>query len=124
MTIDRELMKKLRSDIEEQLALIGKKSNVDLTLGTGHFSDQEASFKINIRVQTAPGELTIEEQDYDHFAPLYGFPPRGTEIKIRNTIYTVSGYRRNARVNKIVIKDAKGKSYVTFPEQIIHSMIK
>jgi hypothetical protein len=69
---DRTNLRLLRGDVQSALATIAKKYGIDLRLGTGRFSSENVTFKLEGSVIRAEGVVTREAAEFRQYADLLG----------------------------------------------------
>lgn len=60
-TINRELLRVLRAEIDEALLALGNKHGLALNVGTASFSDTAATFKLTVAVKGAMPAATLKK---------------------------------------------------------------
>lgn len=67
-----------------------------------------------------------KQAEFEKYASMVGLLPEhyGATIRIGTGYYTVVGLRPNAHKNKVQIKSARGKVYVTSPWTVKNNLVK
>jgi hypothetical protein len=73
----RPELKRLDEDIDKHLEQIGKKFGIHLKRGSGRFSPDNFSFKIEASIIGKDGTVaTREAKDFERYAKMYGLNPK------------------------------------------------
>lgn len=118
-TINKELLKKIREEINAALTATSNKYNVTLRAGNASYDPTlgTATFKLELLALNAIGEnRDIPAELFLKNADLIGLKKEDLhkEITVSGRKFTVAGYKPKARKNCILIKDVlNGKIFVT-----------
>ena len=116
-TINKDLLKNLREDINTALIETANKYNVTLRAGNASYNPSlgTATFKLEVLTLSAdgekrdmPAELFLQHADFLGLKKEYLYK----EISISGQTFTVAGYKPKARKNCILIT-RNGKTFVT-----------
>jgi len=127
-TIDKNLLKLLREDINAALKAVGEKRGVKLTAENAKFLPTSATFKLEVETISENGvAITREMSDLrqPYIMKMYGL----TEAHLTQTFvsggrkFVLSGYRVKASKNPFLAKCFNdGKNYI-FPEEAIQRLL-
>ena len=138
-------VKALRADIEQALALIGKKHNVIIGVGNARFSPTSVTFAKVTAIPAAPPTLqqnfnstvaatatqrgvdpynTLESREYMSLAYTLGLKPEwlGKKFKTSTGIYTVVGLKASRPKFPVIGVSARGTRY-KFPASSVKAGI-
>jgi len=119
--LDRNKVKDLRHWI--QVCLDQKLSEIaswiddgyEIQLGNASFNDDEATFKLNIKVKGAKSQA---EKDLEQWSTIHNLDLTKT-ARIDGKTFMLSGYRRKARTKPYLMKDmASGMEYIATPDTV------
>lgn len=103
----------LRSDINKALENIGTKYGVSFHAGNVSYSDQVATFKLEVTTLGEGGAVeTKEGKDFKKMATLYGLKPEdlGKTVTIQGRKFEITGMKPRSK-NCIIGKDPYGKGF-------------
>lgn len=131
-TIDRALLRKIREDVDAELAALSKKHGVLLFLGNARFTATEANFKLGVKVTDASVIDTVATgavdsrhasaaNDYAAQAKLYGMKPEwlNKQFMHNGSALTVVGLLPNKRKNNVLVMGSGGGKYIMPPSDVI-----
>ena len=112
--ITKELLVKLRPEINEALRAVGEKNNVVLTLGNGRFDENGVTFKLNVMPVTKDGTvITPGIKEWNRYAVSYGFSKDdlGRVFFSNQQLFTICGLNPRKRKYPILAKVSSGQVY-------------
>ena len=113
--IDKKLLNTLGTEIDEALKAIGKKHGVTLTTGSARFSDEHATFKLEVCSLSESGdEVTKEAVDFKRLCWKHGLKESDLYREMKGMDggkYTIMGIKARATRNILSVKGADGKTY-------------
>ena len=112
-TIDRDLLREIRSDIEVALKIIAEAHGISLTAGSCRFGPDQFTLKIEgaVLAPSAEGEPALAA-DLVRRASLDGIPDITKKFIFRGSEYSVTGHNLSARKNCYRIKRLRdGKTF-------------
>ena len=130
MEIDKNLMKKLRAEIDEALSSVGERNGVHLHAGNGSYRGGSGHFKLEISLVEQSGEvITPEAQAFRDRCGIYGFEESDLFAEFTDTMYRRSfkllGLRPRARTNVMLVEDlANGKKYRMDADVVLRGLRK
>jgi hypothetical protein len=127
MTISRELLKKLRSDIDAALVQVGKANGVSIKTGNARFDDATATFKLNVASLMSDGTVVdTARRDYQQYAEVYGLKPEWldqTFSTMSDGTYKIIGLLPNRRKKPVSVANIRtGKKYIMTVDSVVRSM--
>jgi len=93
----------------EFITKLGAEHGLTMKMGCFRYNDEGFHFKIEGRRRDIDSK---EVADYKRIAPSWGLPELGSKFIVSGTTYSVVGWKRSARKNKIQIQDPYGKTFV------------
>ena len=127
-TIDKNLLKLLREDINAALKAVGEKHGVQLSAGGCSFLPTTATFKLEVQTISSNG-VAITREMADLRNPLTLSMYRLTEAHLTQTFksggrtFVLAGYRHKASKNPFLAKCFEdGKNYI-FPADAIQRLL-
>jgi hypothetical protein len=108
-TFNRTILREISADIDVALAEVARKHGINLEKGTIRFSAD--SFKVSVSgSQKTSGSLIDVIKENDTGTDLF---PINTRILVKRTVYTITGYNKNApkyQYNVVTDKGAKWRA--------------
>lgn len=105
--INRQLIKKIRVEVEENLKEIGKRYNIKFTAGNCTYSDEHFTLKLNGATISNSGEVQSKEAlDFKAYAELFGFKPDdlGKIFNVVGVKYKIIGLKLRAHNLPIIVQ--------------------
>lgn len=125
--INRDVIRLLRPKIEAALAGIAKEHDLVIKLGAGNFMPTNLTLKLEIATKTEDGEVNSREvEDFKHNAFLYGLKAEdlGKEFTFRGETYMITGLRRKAHKNPILVKRVHDGKVFVMPVEFVTAFSK
>ena len=118
-TLNREVFRKLRPEIDEAIKGIGERDGVTLKVGNASFSQVEGKFQLHVSMKDQDG-LEPEERLFKLRAHLYGLDPNwlGETFEFGEDFLQIIGLNRNARKNTVIL-EKNGRTRVAAPHQMV-----
>jgi hypothetical protein len=112
--ITKELLKKLRVDMDKALNEVGEKHNLSIELGNISFSNIDATGKIEIKTKEIDG-ISYEQAEFERLCEGYGFEKDDYKktFSVRNKEFTLLGFNTRASKSPLRVADENGKEYRT-----------
>ena len=111
---DRTNLRLLRDDVESALNAVGKKYGIDLRLGTGRFSSENVTFRLEGSVIRAEGVVTREAAEFRQYADLLGLEASdlGKTFTQGGRRFEITGAKLSSRKYPILARNVlNGKVY-------------
>ena len=107
--LDRQILKRVRETLDNILKDNERLEQFDVTVGNASFSDDEVTFKLNLKIKGAKSQ---SQKDLETFAEMDNLDL--TKIaKLDGKDFSLSGFRRKARTKPYLIQDLKnGGEYI------------
>ena len=102
--INKALLKKVRTKVNEVLGLVGKELNLKISLGNMTYRDYNATGKIKIEVVENGQAMSVEYTDLLDFADLHKID-LDTIYKLNGDPVIVTGYSWKSRKYPVVVTD-------------------
>jgi len=111
--LDRQVLKRVRETLDNILRDNERLEQFDVTVGNASFSDDEVTFKINLKIKGAKSQ---SQKDLETFGEMDNLDL--TKIaKLDGKDFSLSGFRRKARSKPYLIQDLKnGGEYIITTE--------
>ena len=112
--ITKELLIKIRPEIDEVLKAVGERHNVVLKLGRGSYDDNGATFKLDVMPVAETGEvITPAIKEWHRYAEAYGFDKDdlGKEFVCNRQVFTICGLNPRKRKHPVLAKTSIGKVF-------------
>lgn len=110
----------LRLMMTTVLAVVEKKHNIKIEIGSIKYSNNWFECKVTGQVE---GALTREQIDYDNNRIIQRLPKRGFKFYINNKEFELYGWKRRARKNKLVIINVNTKKrFITSVDIVKHEL--
>ena len=112
--IDRNVCKDIRSELDTELASIGEKLGVSLRMGRCSYSDDSATFKLEVELLSATGRPISKEENHS----ILGIPKEWLGAKLKDPadgkLYHLRGYKARSPKRPFIIETVDGLNrYVT-----------
>jgi|TARA_R110000824_G_scaffold20454_2_gene76973 hypothetical protein len=128
-TLDRAALKALRSPLQAALDVVAKEHGISIKVGSGSYSFQNASLKLELAVKDSTGNvITPHRADWNVFAKM--IPDLNESwldetFTFKNETYKVTGYNSSARVRPIVTERvSNGKTYTWKQDALVRFMAR
>ena len=111
---DRPRVRKLRDDLSQALAEVGKRFGVTITLGAASFSPAICKFRLEVAGPTSNGEATSAvAEDFKRYAGLWGMQKDDLNktFVFRGETYTLIGAKPRSSRFPLLGKRADGKVF-------------
>ena len=107
--LDRQILKRVRETLDNILKDNERLEQFDVTVGNASFSDDEVTFKLNLKIKGAKSQ---SQKDLETFGEMDNLDL--TKIaKLDGKDFSLSGFRRKARTKPYLIQDLKnGGEYI------------
>ena len=107
--LDRQVLKRVRETLDNILKDNERLEQFDVTVGNASFSDDEVTFKLNLKIKGAKSQ---SQKDLETFGEMDNLDL--TKIaKLDGKDFSLSGFRRKARTKPYLIQDLKnGGEYI------------
>lgn len=95
-TIDRELLKLIRPEIDAALKAVADKFGISIKAGKAAFSAMNATFKLELAVISENGDVVNKDAErFDKYAHLVGLLPehRGAQVQLGAASYKITGLK-------------------------------
>ena len=111
--LDRQVLKRVRETLDNILKDNERLEQFDVTVGNASFSDDEVTFKLNLKIKGAKPQ---SQKDLETFGEMDNLDL--TKIaKLDGKDFSLSGFRRKARTKPYLIQDLKnGGEYIITTE--------
>ena len=111
--LDRQVLKRVRETLDNILRDNERLEQFDVTVGNASFSDDEVTFKLNLKIKGAKSQ---SQKDLETFGEMDNLDL--TKIaKLDGKDFSLSGFRRKARTKPYLIQDLKnGGEYIITTE--------
>ena len=111
--LDRQILKRVRETLDNILKDNERLEQFDVTVGNASFSDDEVTFKLNLKIKGAKSQ---SQKDLETFGEMDNLDL--TKIaKLDGKDFSLSGFRRKARTKPYLIQDLKnGGEYIITTE--------
>ena len=111
--LDRQVLKRVRETLDNILKDNERLEQFDVTVGNASFSDDEVTFKLNLKIKGAKSQSQKDLETYGGMDNL-----DLTKIaKLDGKDFSLSGFRRKARTKPYLIQDLKnGGEYIITTE--------
>ena len=111
--LDRQVLKRVRETLDNILKDNERLEQFDVTVGNASFSDDEVTFKLNLKIKGAKSQ---SQKDLETFGEMDNLDL--TKIaKLDGKDFSLSGFRRKARTKPYLIQDLKsGGEYIITTE--------
>ena len=111
--LDRQILKRVRETLDNILRDNERLEQFDVTVGNASFSDDEVTFKLNLKIKGAKSQ---SQKDLETFGEMDDLDL--TKIaKLDGKDFSLSGFRRKARTKPYLIQDLKnGGEYIITTE--------
>ena len=111
--LDRQVLKRVRETLDNILRDNERLEQFDVTVGNASFSDDEVTFKLNLKIKGAKSQ---SQKDLETFGEMDNLDL--TKIaKLDGKDFSLSGFRRKARSKPYLIQDLKnGGEYIITTE--------
>ena len=111
--LDRQELKRVRETLDNILKDNERLEQFDVTVGNASFSDDEVTFKLNLKIKGAKPQ---SQKDLETFGEMDNLDL--TKIaKLDGKDFSLSGFRRKARSKPYLIQDLKnGGEYIITTE--------
>lgn len=105
--IDKKSATTIGKELEAAIKKVCEKHDIKLVKASGKFNDHGMKVNFVLETSDAPKRDDIILEDLRRFHPeLEGF-----NIELRNKTYTVVGYDKKKRFNRMIVEDAQGKKF-------------
>ncbi len=113
---DRTNLRLLRDDVESALNAVGKKYGIDLRLGTGRFSSENVTFRLEGSVIRAEGVVTREAAEFRQYADLLGLEASdlGKTFQHRGQPYEIVGAKLSSSKYPIFARNVLNRKVYKF----------
>lgn len=119
-TIDKRIAKQIRTDIDEFISLMAEKTGLKVDLGNATFTDNEITFKLNLRLFNAPSKdlewLIAENKERSTCDWLMEFDLEKI-TRVGSKFYQLTGYRPRATKKPYQITDQNNNHYIISEEK-------
>ena len=107
--LDRQILKRVRETLDNILKDNERLEQFDVTVGNASFSDDEVTFKLNLKIKGAKSQ---SQKDLEIYGGMDNLDL--TKIaKLDGKDFSLSGFRRKARTKPYLIQDLKnGGEYI------------
>jgi hypothetical protein len=122
MQISRELLRRLRPEIESALAGIGEKHGITLNLGNASFTDYDFTFKLKGAVTNTGDGRPAAAAEWDLYRSRFGLQAVefGTSFTTRSGDYTVVGIAPKSRKYPVIgASTIDGRKRKFVPEAVL-----
>ena len=111
--LDRQVLKRVRETLDNILKDNERLEQFDVTVGNASFSDDEVTFKLNLKIKGAKSQ---SQKDLEIYGGMDNLDL--TKIaKLDGKDFSLSGFRRKARTKPYLIQDLKsGGEYIITTE--------
>ena len=111
--LDRQVLKRVRETLDNILRDNERLEQFDVTVGNASFSDDEVTFKLNLKIK---GDKSQSQKDLEIYGGMDNLDL--TKIaKLDGKDFSLSGLRRKARTKPYLIQDLKnGGEYIITTE--------
>ena len=111
--LDRQVLKRVRETLDNILRDNERLEQFDVTVGNASFSDDEVTFKLNLKIKGAKSQ---SQKDLEIYGGMDNLDL--TKIaKLDGKDFSLSGFRRKARTKPYLIQDLKnGGEYIITTE--------
>ena len=111
--IDRNVCKDIRSELDTELASIGERLGVSLRMGGCQYSNDSATFKLEVELLSETGRPISKEERYlNENHEFLGIPKEwlGAKLKDPRTgkLYYLRGYKSRAPKRPFIIETVDG----------------
>ena len=111
--IDRNVCKDIRSELDTELASIGERLGVSLRMGGCRYSNDSATFKLEVELLSETGRPISKEERYlNENHEFLGIPKEwlGAKLKDPRTgkLYYLRGYKSRAPKRPFIIETVDG----------------
>ena len=111
--IDRNVCKDIRSELDSELASIGERLGVSLRMGGCQYSNDSATFKLEVELLSETGRPISKEERYlNENHEFLGIPKEwlGAKLKDPRTgkLYYLRGYKSRAPKRPFIIETVDG----------------
>lgn len=117
--IDRNVCKDIRSELDSELASIGERLGVSLRMGRCRYSDDSATFKLEVELLSETGRPISKEERYlNENHEFLGIPKEWLGAKLKDPtdgkLYYLRGYKVRSPMRPFIIETVDGfAKYVT-----------
>ena len=119
-TIDKRIAKQIRTDLEEFISLMSQKTGLTVDLGNATFTDNDITFKLNLRLVNAPSKelelLIADNKARSKYDFLTEFDLEKI-TKVGSKFYQLTGYRPRATKKPYQITDQNNNHYIISEEK-------
>jgi hypothetical protein len=126
MTITRDLIKKLRNDIDAALVQVGKANGVSIRAGNASFDDATVKYQLKVTALSSDGTVVdTARRDYELLAAHYGLKKEWLDQTFRTLqgTFKISGLKLSRRKFPVDAKDIRnGKTYKFPIDAIVRHM--
>jgi len=122
--INRTTLRLIEADALAALETVATKHGIAFKFGSGRFTADNATLKLEVAVMNADGTAeTKEVSDFKAMAQHYGLKAEhlGEEIRIRGTTYTICGLKRKSKKYPIIAETANGKRFKFEAAQVLEA---
>lgn len=114
-TINRAFCVKFRTELERDLAALGKKHGLVITGGNAKFSANELTMQVKCSVIAGNGEVfSREKEDFKRCAVMFGLKPSDLGKKFTNfdgKTFEIVGMMPRSRKFPVLAQTANGKKF-------------
>lgn len=126
-SLDRPTMTLLRKEIDFAMEGVGRKFGLSIHAGSGRYTPQNATFKLEIATFGADGAaVTADAEAFRALASTYGLDPEdlGREFTVTGTAYRIAGLNtRRPKSPLNCVRVADGRSF-KFPVETVKRAIR
>ena len=122
--IDRDVCKDIRSELDTELASIGERLGLSLRMGGCRYSNDSATFKLEVELLSEAGRPISKEETYlNQNHEFLGIPKDWLGAKLKDPIdgrlYYLRGYKARSPKRPFLIESVNGSNkYVTTERSI------
>jgi hypothetical protein len=125
--IDRATCRKLRTELEKVLEPFGKKFGISVTTGSGRFSDNNFTLKIEMATVDKDGNVRNKEAEaFKLMASVYGLKPEHLNTSFKTWTgesFEIVGWATRSKKYPILAKNKEGKTF-KFPVEEVKTLLK
>jgi hypothetical protein len=121
--ISRELMIKLRTDLDKAIANLGAAHGVSIKVGRGSFDSHGAKFAIEISAIVGDSVVTKEAREFLLCVGLHGFgkDDLGREFTYQGNKYKIAGFNSRKRLSILCQREDNRSFYMS--EEMVKSFL-
>ena len=123
---DRKTANAFAREAEQALQALAEKHGVDVSIGSGNFTQNDFSFKVKAAVKSKDGTvLSREAEAFKVNAPLLGLQESdlGRTFTAQGKTFKITGYNTRAKKMPILAEDENGRGY-KFDRETVKRFLK